>query len=136
MVGNALPDIWHRKLGALLASPEIIACAPRVFGSVAMQALTGLVYVTESSDLDIALTPSDWASARATIEVLSCIDAGEGLPRIDGEIIDPLGHAVCWREVAGDTDKLLSKHLDGAKLLDRSAFIDAFSHANNRRRVA
>lgn len=131
-----LPESWQPTLAVLRASPEIRACAPRVFGSVAMQWLTGMPYVTDTSDLDLALSPSDWPTARAAIETLLRIEVDRVRPRLDGEIIDPLGRAVCWRELAGAADTLLSKHVDGVALIARSDFIDAFGRAERGRKVA
>ncbi len=135
-IGDDLPESWQPTLAALRASPQVRACAPRVFGSVAMQRLTGLPYLTGSSDLDLILSPPDWAAARAAIDTLLGIEAVDAKPRIDGEIVDPLGRAVCWRELAGATDTLLSKHLDGVALIARRDFIDAFGHADRERQVA
>ena len=135
-LGEDLPESFRSTLAVLRASPEIRACAPRVFGSVAMQWLTGLPYVTDASDLDLALSPPDWATARAAIDTLLGIEADRVQPRIDGEIIDPFGRAVCWRELAGAAGTVLSKHVDGVALIARSDFIDAFGRADRGRKVA
>lgn len=141
-LGEGLPESFQSTLAALCTRQEIRACAPRAFGSVAMQWLTGLPYLTDASDLDLALSPPDWATARAAIDTLLGIEADRAQPQvrqrpgIDGEIIDPLGRAICWRELAGAADTLLSKHVDGVALIARSDFIDAFGRADRGRKVA
>ena len=119
-VSGSLPETWQATLHALLASPAIVAAEPRVFGSVAMFATTGLAYLTDESDLDLLLAPRSWAAALAVLGELSEIDACSRRPRIDGELVDPAGRAVAWRELAMDSRQVLVKSLAHVGLLERS----------------
>src|SRR5690554_1643011 len=72
-VPEHLPRRWHASLDALLASPAILAANPRVFGSAAMQAVTGIECVSEESDLDLLLAPANREAALAALAALAHI---------------------------------------------------------------
>jgi phosphoribosyl-dephospho-CoA transferase len=110
---HAAPARWQAGLQALLADCTRTAAAlprrpfaagdgavplcPRVFGSLAMQALTGLSYLRAESDLDLLLAPESRAELAAALALLQRHAAS--LP-LDGEIVFPGGVAVAWREYA------------------------------------
>lgn len=130
--GEALPPDWRRTIDALLALPEIAVCRPRVYGSAAMQVLTGEACLSEASDLDLRLTPPSWPAAVALAGRLQGFTQEAAGPRIDGEIWSPAGLAVAWRELAANPARLLTKGVAGVELLATPQFAAGFA-AHERR---
>jgi len=123
---HAAPARWHDALHALLADCTRTAAAlprrafvpggaavplcPLVFGSLSMQAMTGLSYLRADSDLDLLLAPESRAELAAALALLQ--RHATSLP-LDGEIVFPGGVAVAWREYA----TAAASPLVGARLL-------------------
>ena len=133
------PVRWREPLQALLADctraaaalPAREGHAPlllRVFGSLAMQALTGLDYLRAGSDLDLLLYPRSVAELRAGLAVLRRHAAA--LP-LDGEIVFADGGAVAWREfeAAGLNDRVLVKSSAGVQLQPRAQLLASLGPA-------
>lgn len=112
---RAAPSDWRAPLTALLAGSHHLPPL-RVFGSLAMQALTGQRYLSASSDLDLLATPDNVASLDAMVALLR--RHGAQLP-LDGEIVFAGGQAVAWKEWAQATPamRVLVKDLDGVRLV-------------------
>jgi phosphoribosyl-dephospho-CoA transferase len=89
----ALPEKWQPSLRALIA--EAGGLTLRIYGSLALQALTGQPYVSPSSDIDLLFYPETEPQLRAGLALLAQ-HAGQ-LP-LDGEIVFPSGQAVAWKE--------------------------------------
>lgn len=89
----ALAIVWQPGLSALASD----ACGLhlRLYGSCAMQALTGQAYLTASSDIDLLFYPATEQQLRAGLAVLKF--HARSLP-LDGEIIFPDASAVAWKE--------------------------------------
>jgi phosphoribosyl-dephospho-CoA transferase len=84
------------------------------FGSLAMQALTGITYLTPTSDIDLLLHPRTVDDLDSGLALLQHHAAT--LP-LDGEIVFPDGAAVSWKEwAAGGDARVLVKHIDGVWL--------------------
>jgi phosphoribosyl-dephospho-CoA transferase len=66
-----------------------------VYGSAALQALTGMEYVTASSDIDLLFEPATQAELDDGLMLLGAYALS--LP-LDGEVIFPGGAAVAWKE--------------------------------------
>lgn len=137
---HAAPARWQAPLQALLADCTRSAAAlprrpfttgdaavplcPRVFGSLAMQAMTGLSYLRAESDLDLLLAPESRAELAAALALLQ--RHGASLP-LDGEIVFPGGVAVAWREYATAAAspligaRVLVKDGDGVRLATRES---------------
>lgn len=124
----AAPPHRHAALQALRDGARAAAAMPRVFGSFAWQALTGLAYVQDSSDLDLLWPVDGYAQADAIAVLLHAWEQRQGL-RADGELLLPGGQAVNWREYAGDARQLLVKSHAGCALLPRTALFAARSAA-------
>ena len=109
---GACPPAWAGTVEAVLALGERHGLAPRPFGSLLWQSLTGLPYLSESSDLDL-LWPTVGAVPSGLLDGLAAIEAGAPM-RLDGEILLPDGGGVNWRELhaAGPSDDVLIKHRD------------------------
>ncbi|APO49888.1 malonate decarboxylase holo-[acyl-carrier-protein] synthase [Bradyrhizobium diazoefficiens] len=114
----AAPARWRETIGLLLQLlPET-----RTFGSLAWQHLTGLPYLSDSSDLDLLWPLS---SARQADTLPSDIGriANRAPMRLDGEIVGRAG-GVQWRELIGaDDDEVLVKGPAGVISTTRAAFL-------------
>ena len=117
----AAPAQWHATIDLLLQlQPQT-----RTFGSLAWQHLTGLPYLTDSSDLDLLWALSSAEQARALPSEIAEI-ARQAPMRLDGEIVGPAG-GVQWRELTGaDEDEVLVKGPTGVTNATRAAFLTGF----------
>jgi phosphoribosyl-dephospho-CoA transferase len=115
----------HAAWTTLAERLAALGVAPQVYGSHGWQAITGLAYLRDSSDLDLWLPVRDAAQADAAAALLD--DAGWRGPRLDGEIGLPDGAAVAWREWrlwrAGRADAVLVKHRTGVRLEQGSQWL-------------
>ncbi|MBB5865111.1 malonate decarboxylase holo-[acyl-carrier-protein] synthase [Xanthomonas sp. 3058] len=122
------PGPMQPALQALLTQTRAHALQPRVFGSFAWQALTGLAYVHAQSDLDLLWSIATPEQAHAVVVLLQCWQHRHGL-RADGELLLPDGSAVNWREYAGSAQQVLVKSDHGCRLLPRAALFPVWSAA-------
>lgn len=122
-----LPQAWRPKLRALLASSEVAAASPRVYGSAAIEALTGEPCLGLTSDLDLLLSPPTWAAAVAVAAAVAAIDEAIAEPRLDGEIWNPEGVAVAWRELAARPQRVLAKGHTDVELVSLASFGTSFA---------
>ncbi len=109
---DAGPPAWAATVEALLALGARQNFAPRPFGSLLWQSLTGLTYLSAGSDLDL-LWPVPGAVPSALLDGLAAIEARAPM-RLDGEILLTDGGGVNWRELhaAAPGDTVLVKHRD------------------------
>lgn len=115
------PPHWRAPLAALLADGERVMVRLSVFGSAAMQALTGERYLTARSDLDVLLRPASLADLHAGLALL--LRHAAALP-LDGEIVFPGGDAVSWKEWSGAHEqRVLVKHDDGVRLAPKAELL-------------
>jgi phosphoribosyl-dephospho-CoA transferase len=122
---EAAPESWQPLLAALERQAAVQGVAIRVYGSVALQALTRQPYLTAASDIDVLLHPMTHAQLYAGLDLLN-FHAGR-LP-LDGEIVFPRAQAVAWKELsgalAGSTGtRVLVKELQGVFLATTSALL-------------
>ena len=123
---ESCPGDWKDALLRLIASTRAIALEPGVYGSFAWQALTGERYLAPSADIDLLWRPRDAAQVDALIaaivrwEHVSC-------RRADGEVLLANGDAVCWRELASGSSRILVKSEASVALRERSDFLAAFA---------
>ncbi|HEV7816165.1 MAG TPA: malonate decarboxylase holo-[acyl-carrier-protein] synthase [Janthinobacterium sp.] len=89
----ALPAHWSGAMQGLIA--DSVGLSLRVFGSLALQALTGAAYVGPASDIDLLLYP---ATERQLRSGLALLEKYAALLPLDGEIVFPRGAAVAWKE--------------------------------------
>lgn len=116
-VGGA-PQPWRAALSRLSERAEAAGMALHVFGSLALQTLTGRSYLTPSSDIDLLFIP---ASAKQLEEGMAMLGAAAGQLPLDGEVIFPGGQAVAWKEwrnAAGAAQRMrvLAKDMHGVRL--------------------
>lgn len=127
VIDNA-PEAARPALHELVRATQAAALAPRVFGSFAWQAITGLAYVRDGSDLDLLWQVEGPAQADAIAALLRDWERRHGL-RADGELLLPGDLAVSWREYAGDARQVLAKSQGGCRLLPRAALFPLWSTA-------
>ncbi len=127
------PLHWRQELGALDSAAKEIGISLQVFGSLAMQSLTGLPYLTPKSDIDILFRPDSSVQMQAGLALLS--DFGRRLP-LDGELVFPDAQAVAWKELAGyatggnmDAVRVLCKNRYSVSLQPVSSLLAAFDEA-------
>ena len=92
---RAAPQRWQPALDTLMLGMPLHA-----YGSLAMQAITGEIYLTAASDIDLLCYPSD---ARALRGALMLLESHAAVLPLDGEIVFPSGDAVAWKEWVGAT---------------------------------
>jgi len=93
---DAVPDAWREGLAALERQAADAGLGLAVYGSVALQALTGQPYLTPTSDIDLLLRPLGRAQLGAGLDLLA---AHAGALPLDGEVVFPDGRAVAWKEL-------------------------------------
>lgn len=117
-VAHALPAIWLPPFARLRTAGAGLDL--RVFGSLALQALTGLPYLHQNSDIDLLFRPRSISELDAGTLLLASF-VGE-LP-LDGEIIFPSGQAVAWKEwftARAHTERVLVKSQASVRLAPRT----------------
>ena len=113
-----MPGGWQSTVDALLNAARREGVEPNVFGSVLWQWLTGLTYLSPTSDLDLLWPVQDLRAARALVQELEAVEA-TGPVRFDGEVCLPDGSAVQWRELLSQPAEILWKTMRGAELRPR-----------------
>lgn len=108
---------WQDDLRAMRDEIAMRGLEIRVYGSLALQALTGLSYLRPASDIDVLFSPQDRLQLEQGISVLKQYAAR--LP-LDGEVAFPTGHAVSWKEweqaCSNADNRVLVKHDRGVAL--------------------
>jgi phosphoribosyl-dephospho-CoA transferase len=119
------PPEWMAPLQSLRAMARDVGLTPGVYGSFAWQALTGERYVGPGSDIDLVWHPQDATQLAALLGMLARWEES-AQRRADGEIVLPNGDAVCWRELAGESSRLLVKSALAVALHRRSDVLAQF----------
>jgi phosphoribosyl-dephospho-CoA transferase len=114
------PVEWQPALAELELSAKNLEIELRVFGSLAWQALSGLQYLTQQSDIDLLWHPKSCTQLQQGIALLSRWEKSSGL-RADGEVLFGGSSAVSWREWSalkfGDDQCVLVKRPSSAGLV-------------------
>ena len=110
-VRASAPPRWRSALDAVSELATRHSIEARVFGSLAWQALTGLTYLTDQSDLDLLLCVHQEVGLRALTESLAAIEKRAPM-RLDGELAFGDGLALNWRELHAETREILVKTAD------------------------
>jgi phosphoribosyl-dephospho-CoA transferase len=116
------PAAWIPTLRTLNHVAARLGVEARVFGSLAWCLLTGLNYLSASSDLDFILSlphPRDFAEL---ITELDSIDSAAPM-RLDGEIVRNDGAGVHWRELHSGARDVLAKTAGRPRLFSSAEFI-------------
>ncbi len=127
---SSAPPLWRQGLGALDAQAKKLGIALQVFGSLAMQSLTGLSYLHADSDIDILFSPVSAAQLQSGLGLLA--DFSRRLP-LDGEVQFPDARAVAWKELSAYSAnsgmagmRVLTKSLHQVALLPISVLLAGF----------
>jgi phosphoribosyl-dephospho-CoA transferase len=113
------PPAWRATLERLVTLDPGV----RVFGALAWQALTGLQYLSPTSDLDLFWPMPEASQVERLLAAIAAIEA-EAPMRLDGELATPDGAAVNWRELASGAEEVLVKRLHSLALNSRRAFLE------------
>lgn len=123
---ESCPRDWQDALRHLIVVTRAIRLEPCVYGSFAWQALTGKRYLAPGSDIDLLWRPRDAAQLDKLIATLIRWEQVTGR-RADGEVLLSNGDAVCWRELASESSRILVKSDASVALRERSDFLAAFA---------
>jgi phosphoribosyl-dephospho-CoA transferase len=116
------PAAWIPTLRTLNHLATRLGVEARVFGSLAWCLLTGLNYLSVSSDLDFILSlprPRDFPELMTELD---SIDSAAPM-RFDGEIVRDDGAGVHWRELHSGARDVLAKTVGRPTLLNSAEFI-------------
>lgn len=116
------PAAWIPTLRTLNHVATRLGVEVRVFGSLAWCLLTGLNYLSASSDLDFILSlphPRDFSEL---MNELDSIDSDAPM-RLDGEIVRDDGAGVHWRELHSGARDVLAKTAGTPRLLNAAEFL-------------
>lgn len=118
----AAPPAWMEGLARL--EREAREFSLHVYGSLAMQALTGLAYLRPGSDIDLLFHPATKSGLGAGIGLLAA--HARALP-IDGEVVFPSGAAVAWKEwhAAAPTTRVLVKETGAVRLAHPGSLMES-----------
>ncbi|AWN41249.1 malonate decarboxylase holo-[acyl-carrier-protein] synthase [Methylobacterium durans] len=119
----AAPEAWRPVLEDLDGLGRRHGVVPHLFGGLLWQHLTGLAYLSATSDLDL-LWPVSGAVPPGLLDGIAAIEAGAPM-RLDGEILLPDGSGVNWRELraAEPGASVLVKGIDRAALRPADAVL-------------
>lgn len=117
-VFEQVPLSWCPALEKLNLNVQAQGLDMRVYGSLALQVLTGEIYLRPASDIDLLFSPLDQAQLVSGMALLARY--AQALP-LDGEVMFPDG-AVAWKEWHQVADQphgrvLLKRQHDVALLL-------------------
>jgi phosphoribosyl-dephospho-CoA transferase len=115
-----LPLNWRDTCADLAGAATIMQLRLHVYGSVAMQATTGLPYLSTASDIDLLFYPETKPQLQEGLALLAAYACD--LP-LDGEIVFPSGRAVAWKEWAQAIanparPRVMAKSLHAVHLVD------------------
>lgn len=120
----AAPEDWRHDLLRLERQLSALDLVPRVYGSLAWQALTGQGYFTEHSDVDLLLQPVSHGQLEQLIATLLAWESETGRSA-DGEVLLSAGRAVAWREMAQGAARVLTKNAHGFELMPAQDLLTA-----------
>ena len=119
---NVAPESWRHTLDQVADLASRYGVEARVFGSLAWQTLTGLTYLTASSDLDLLLPIRRSSDLAQLTTDLAAIEAAAPM-RLDGELVRDDGVGVNWREIHACAREVLVKSTGDVALLDTNLFL-------------
>lgn len=119
---HGAPLAWESSAHRLVALAERYGIEARVFGSLAWQWLTGLAYLSPSSDLDIVWALPQRERIRAFLAELAEIETQAPM-RLDGELVRTDGSGVNWRELHAGAKDLALKTSGDVQLCTYEAFV-------------
>lgn len=130
-VATQLPAPWQAGLAALVAGLQEIGVPAHVYGSSAIEVLTGLPCITENSDLDLLFKPVSWQQVQSLSMLLNALRLNHPALRIDGEVSSPAGHAVSWQELAMQSEQMLVKSSQQVQMMSLKEFQHQFDQQSS-----
>lgn len=121
-----LPPAWQFGANMLQAYLNELNMQAQVYGSTAIEAVTGLPCLTDNSDLDVLFKPASWESVEALCARLKQLSQDHPAFKVDGEVLSPAGDAVQWLELCSESEQVLAKNNTEVRLLKLSEFKNAF----------
>jgi phosphoribosyl-dephospho-CoA transferase len=115
------PPAWRSTLDHLVTLCAKLDIELRAFGSLSWQCLTGLDYLTPTSDVDLLFLNARSFAVAPLIDGLVEIEAKAPM-RLDGEVVRADGAAANWRELRAALEVLI-KSLDGVSLQPSAEFL-------------
>ncbi|KQV83888.1 hypothetical protein ASC90_19525 [Rhizobium sp. Root1220] len=122
-VDHRAPSGWLPTLRTLDSLASRHGIEARVFGSLGWSVITGLNYLTATSDLDFLFYFHRDTNLVSLVEDLARIESAAPM-RLDGELIRSDGAGVNWREFDGATGDVLVKSISGATMSAPAVFRD------------
>ena len=123
---HRLPQAWQPGAAELAVSLKELGVPAHVYGSSAMEVLTGLPCLTANSDLDVLFKPEDKAAAKALCVRLNQLRLTHPEFKVDGEVLNHAGDAVNWLELSQQRVQLLAKSNQVVRLVDLEEYQSAF----------
>jgi phosphoribosyl-dephospho-CoA transferase len=120
---GAAPGAWQRSMESVVSLAQRHGVEARVFGSLSWQVLTGLEYLTASSDVDLLLPFLRRGDVTGLTESLAAIERDAPM-RLDGELVRADGAAVNWRELHTGARDVLVKTIHGAAVFQTADFLN------------
>lgn len=117
-IASAVPSAWQAAYTELTHELDAAQLDLRVYGSLALQAITDLPYLTATSDIDVLFSPRTHAQLQQGLQILKSY--AQHLP-LDGEIVFPSGRAVAWKEWANavnSSHKVMAKSMTTLNLMN------------------
>lgn len=121
-----LPPRWKFGANMLLVYLKEVNMPAHVYGSAAIEALTGLPCITENSDLDVLFKPASWESIAGLCARLKQLSHDHPTFEVDGEVLNPAGDAVHWLELCSQSEQVLAKSNTAVRLISLSEYRNAF----------
>ena len=121
----ALPQPWRDAARCVYKTAQQSGVSARVFGSAALESITGLAYLHATSDIDLLLQPSTLQQLNDCVQLFHAFD--RQLP-LDGEIIFGATSAVAFREWCNaahqnDAFRVLVKQSAGVAMMRKDALM-------------
>ena len=115
---RSAPVAWRETITSIIGLGRTLEANPRVFGALLWEHLTGLVYLSTRSDIDLLWAPKR-SDLSALLDGLRALDDDAPMT-IDGEIILEDGGGVSWRELdrarADASAEVVVKSMNGLAL--------------------
>ena len=115
------PVTWRPALHALVATAAAHQVSVYVFGSLAWQHLTGLPYLSPTSDVDLAWSAPSRDRLDALLHAIAEVERAAPMG-VDGEIVLRDGAAANWRELHDCRTDVMLKTSNDVILATRASF--------------
>lgn len=125
-LGDSLPAPWADALKELAEEADALGLSLGVFGSAALQAVTGLPYLHARSDLDVLLAAAPADQMRRFYRALVRLSEGWGLG-VDAELMLGESRYVKLSELMGGSKTILAKGGPVPRLLSSQLIWDTMA---------